>query len=214
MTRRLAETHHARWMGNLLHILKMLICSKLFQLGPQQLVDVIAHSFYIVFVHVFYWFSATLMADIPFLTLSLRQDLVAWQSRDRDAARTALRKIDLHTEYLSGRSVILALASEKVNDETKSAMAQALLASDRTVTIEKGKPFMPRVYDESKIEDFVNHESWLIFKVKMLKASYISFLKHQTRELSFQITLIIRFPSALSIRANIPVQTCERVGRG
>ena len=124
MTKRLGETHQARWTGNLRYMLKMLLCLDHFPLGTQQQMDLIAHCFYIIYIHVFFWFSATHMADIPFLTLTLRQDLVAWHARDHGAAQAALRKVDLHTEYLTGRSVILALASEQVDERTKGAMAQ------------------------------------------------------------------------------------------
>lgn len=166
MTRRLGETHQARWTGNLRYMLKMLLCLEHFLLGPTQQIDLIAHCFYIVYIHVFFWFSATHMADIPFLTLTLRQDLVAWQARDPGAAQAALRKVDLHTEYLTGRSVILALASDQVDDATKDAMAKVLIASDREKKVEKGKPSIPSVNDNSKLDDFVNNESWIFFKVK------------------------------------------------
>ena len=165
MAKKLGEIHHARWMGSCRFILKILLCLGFFYLGAQQQADVLAHAFYIVYVHFYFWFSATCLADIPLLTLQLHEDLTAWQSRDRDAARVALKKVDLHTDYLTGRSVIFALASKKVDDATKEQMVEALKAVDRGIPVEKGNPELPRIYEDSKLSDFVNAESWMVFKV-------------------------------------------------
>ena len=48
------------------------------------------------------------MADAPYLILNLHRDLTAWKARDPRGAKAGLRKVDLHTEYLGGRSVVLA----------------------------------------------------------------------------------------------------------
>ena len=54
MAKRLSATHHARWIGACLYILKMLICNKHFTLGPKQQIDVLMFSFYMVYIHFFY----------------------------------------------------------------------------------------------------------------------------------------------------------------
>ena len=168
MTERLHGTHHARWMGDCIYILKMLIVGDLFPLGAQEKVDVMVLSFYIIYMHFFYWFSATVAANIPGLTLDLHRDLNAWKSQDDAGARAAIKKVDLHTEYLTGRSVILALASDKTSDSTKGAMARKLQTFDSNTHIEMGKPSMPRIYEDSSLVDFVDEESWCIFQVNML----------------------------------------------
>ena len=71
-------------------------------------------------------------------------------------------------EYLTGCSVILALASKKLSVETKDAMASALKAIPFDSHVEMGKPEIPRVYEDSKLEEFVNEESWLFFRVKFV----------------------------------------------
>ena len=121
-------------------------------------------SFYIIYIHFLYWFSCTKMADTPMLTLVLHRDLREWKSRDRIGSLAAVKKIDLHTWYLCGRSVILALASDQVDDATKQAMATALLQQPNS-KVECGKPTLPHVYEESTLPDFVNGESWLFFQV-------------------------------------------------
>ena len=92
---------------------------------------------------------------------------MAWQARDRDAARVALKKMDsIHTDFFSGRFVVFALASKKINVETKEAMVEALKAVDRGIPVEKGNPELPRIYEGSKLPDFINAESWMLFEVR------------------------------------------------
>ena len=165
MTNRLNATHHARWMGNIIHILKMLLVGKHFSLSVQQQADIVVMAFFIIYVHFYFWFSCTRMAEIPVLLLELRGDILAWHSRDSNGAKAALRKADLHMEYLTGRSVVLALASEKLPVETKDAMSSALKAIPVDSHVEMGKPEIPRVYEDSKLEDFITEESWPFFKV-------------------------------------------------
>ena len=105
------------------------------------------------------------MADAPFLTLSLYKDLEDWPARNLKGAKAAQKKVGLHTYYLTGCSVILALASEKVSEETKEAMAAALKTHDPQAHVEMGKPTMPEIDEDSRLEDFVTEESWLFFQV-------------------------------------------------
>lgn len=90
----------------------------------------------------------------------------AWKDQDEKASKAGVKKIDLHTDYCSGRNAILALASDAVDDETKAKMAAALLEQPK-VDIPKGKPVAPRILDRSELPDFINSESWLFFKVKV-----------------------------------------------
>ena len=104
MAMRLSETHHARWMGSCLYILKMLLSGELFPLGPQQKVDVLMLSFYIIYIHFFFWISCRRMADAPWLTLTLHQDLTAWIARDADGAQAGRKKVDGVSHRSVGRS--------------------------------------------------------------------------------------------------------------
>ena len=180
MTKRLNATHHARWMGNLIYILKMLLVNEHFALSSKQQEDIVVMSFYIIYVHFYYWFSCTRMAEVPVLLLELRSDLVAWRSHDADGAKAALRKADLHMEYLTGRSVVVALASEKLGNETKDAMSTALRAIPRDSNVAMGKPEIPRVYEDSKLEEFINNESWLFFNVRKLLKCFIFVILKET----------------------------------
>ena len=170
MTKRLNATHHARWMGNIIQILEMLLVGEHFLLSFQQKVDVLVMSFFIIYVHFYFyfWFSCTRMAEVPVLFLELREDLLEWRDRDANGAKAALHKADLHMEYLTGRSVILALASKKLSVETKDAMSSALKAIPVDSHVLMGKPEIPRVYKDSKLEEFISEESWHFFKVLLM----------------------------------------------
>ena len=77
------------------------------------------------------------------------------------------KKVDLHTDFLTGRNVVLALASDKVDAPTKMAVIEKMKTFDAEDDIEMGKPIIPRIYDDSQLADFVDEGSWCIFKVNM-----------------------------------------------
>ena len=169
MAWRLSGTHHARWMGTCIYLIKIVLCSKLFVVGVKQQGELVLLCFYIIYVHFWYWMSCPVMADAPFLTLNLHRDLTAWKKRDPEGARAGLRKVDMHTEYLGGRSVVLALASDKLSDEEKDGIAAKLRSIPSDTNVELGKPTLPRIYEDSILSDFVDEESFLFFRVSNWK---------------------------------------------
>ena len=66
------------------------------------------------------------MVGAPYLTMSLHRNLTAWKFRDPRGLTAGLKKVDLHAEYMAGRNVVLALASDKVSSAEKHAMATKL----------------------------------------------------------------------------------------
>ena len=142
----------------------MLICQGFFDQESSIQKDVLELAKFIVYIYFPNWFKCTRIADAPLLTLQLHQDLRKWKKVDKDGAKAAMKKVDLHTDYLSGRSVVLAFASKRVSNNTKVAMAKQLFnTNDHEIPC--GKPTVPLVYKESKLQDFVNAESWLFFKL-------------------------------------------------
>ena len=113
------------------------------------------------------------MADAPILTLQLYKTLTMWAEIDQEGAKAARRKLELHTDYLNGRSTTLALASKLVDGETKEAIARALIRTE-PVTIECGNPEAPLVYADSTLEGFINEESWLIFKLGSIEPTFLT----------------------------------------
>ena len=159
--------HRARWMAAAIYILKMVIVGEdRFKMGPQQGKGLLDLAFFIVYIFAWFWFSVPVTADVPFLTLSLWKELNAWASRDPTLAFTLIRKLDLHTWYISPRHVTLALFSRRVDDETKGKIVAALKQSPRC-EIPMGKPSRPQINDSS-LEDFVSSESWTLFEVNFV----------------------------------------------
>ena len=174
MARRLSNTHHARWMGSCLYILKMVICGGWFFLSAQQ-EDVLQLAQYIVHIHFLYWFSCTKLCDAPVLTLRLWRDLTAWAARDPQASKAAVKKIDMHLDYVNARNVTLALASSLLDSDSKAKLAASILEHDpwdengNFPQFPLGKPKIPRIYDDSELPDFVSEESWIFFDVRLMR---------------------------------------------
>ena len=128
---------------------------------------------FLVYIYFLYWFRIKNVADAPVLTLKLYHDLQSWHAIDKEGSKAAIRKMDLYTDYLNGRSVVLALVSDFVNSESKEAMARKLTTIE-AVSLRIGKPPAPRIYEESSLVDFINEESWLILKLTNIKPSFLN----------------------------------------
>ena len=116
----------------------------------------------------------SVLADCPFLTLNLFKDLKKWSSFDSSTSKSAMRKVDNHCDYLSGRNVVLSLASDLVDAETKTNIAKALTGFQKPKTFSPGKPELPKVYDDSKLEEFVTEDSWLIFHLLKIEPTFLT----------------------------------------
>ena len=151
----------------------MFICQDFFETSTSEKAEIKAMTRFIVFVYFFYWFKCPNLEDVPALTLSLYKDLKNWDTVDKLGARAAIRKLDLHLDYLAGRNVIFSFASKEVRNEEKAEMAKRLLSFEKT-EIDLGKPELPRVYNDSSLHDFINEESWYFFIVCKLDPSFLS----------------------------------------
>jgi hypothetical protein len=160
-------------MGRANYILKMFICHNYFEQSKDEIAAVKSMTFFIIYIYFFYWFKCTNLEDVPSLTLKLHHDLKRWEEMDKVGARAAIRKLDLHVDYLSGRNVIFSLASKDVSDEEKGEMAKTLLSYSK-VELDLGKPTIPNVYEDSRLRDFINEESWHFFAVCNIDPSFLS----------------------------------------
>ena len=77
------------------------------------------------------WFKCTNLDKVPALTLSPYKDLKNWDTVDKLGARTAIRKLDLHLDYLAGRNVIFSFASKEVRNEEKGEMAKRIMPLEK-----------------------------------------------------------------------------------
>lgn len=173
----MGAVHHARWMTPVIYILKMLICGhKHSQLSQRQFKQALDLGYFIICIFARYWFAIPIAADAPWLTLRLWQDLQRWKARDPKLAAACLGKLNNHTWYLSGRHVSLALFSRSLDKDDKVKIAKAMLKKENErCQIPMGKPTLPKISDENELADFVDHETWLIFQVRLRTSSCHSF---------------------------------------
>ena len=78
----------------------------------------------------------------------------------------------MHTWYLSPRHILLALFSDLVEEDMKSDLARALLQNPYC-PVQMGKPDLSQVYEGSTLSSFVTGESWLIFKLVGIEATFL-----------------------------------------
>ena len=155
----MGAVHHAKWMGASLYILKMVIVG-LDKIGLDAFQEhgLLDMAFFIVYLYSYYWFSIPVSADAPHLTLMLWKDLKKWAARNPALSAVCLKKLDLHTWYLSPRSILLALFSSQVSDESKTAITIAM-KENPPILLDIGKPEKPKIYHDSTLSSFVNSES-------------------------------------------------------
>ena len=75
----------------------------------------------------------------------------------------ALRKQAQHQGWsLEGRQLTFALFSQLLSDGQKARIARKIIITERA-PIMMEKPAFPMILSSMELEDFVNHESWLLF---------------------------------------------------
>ena len=97
----------------------------------------------------------------------------SWESLDEVGAIAASRKLDLHLDYLTGKNVVFAFASDMVEDSEKAKMAETLVETTK-VNISLGKPRTLSVYNDSALHHFIDEESWLFFNVCGLEPTFLT----------------------------------------
>ena len=145
----------------------MIICGQQHsQLSAMQFRNCLDMGYFIICIFARHWLAAGIAANAPLLTLTLWEELQQWKARDPELVKKCTSKLNNHTWYLSGRHVTMALCSNKVDNQTKRQIADALLKPENKASpIPPGKPELPSLGEGMKLFNYVNHESWLLFQV-------------------------------------------------
>ena len=98
-----------------------------------------------------------------------------WSVQDKALCSVCKLKVDLHTWHLQPSTYHLALISNLVGDKTKNAIATALMKYPKT-DFGIGKPELPKVYEDSTLQGFINNESWLFCDLPLIGIEF-TFLK-------------------------------------
>ena len=172
-SKKMGSIHHARWMSGIIYILKMVIVGNdRYKMSSQKVEGLFQLAFFILYIYARYWFASPVAADAPYLTLMLWKDLNEWSVRDEALSSACKRKVDLHTWYLSPRHIPLALFSNLVSDETKKAIATTLLKYPKA-DFQIGKSELPKVYEDSTLQGFINNELWLFFDLTGTEPTFL-----------------------------------------
>ena len=103
--------------------------------------------------------------DAATYDLKLYKALLRYQAVDKELAESALATLNRHLWYLAPHTVLFALFSDKVSEDTKSRMAARLLTLDRPDTPSLGLPKFPVITATSELWDLVTEASWEFFDV-------------------------------------------------
>ena len=103
--------------------------------------------------------------DAATYDLKLYKALLRYQAVDKELADSALATLNRHLWYLAPQTVLFALFSDKVSEDTKSRMAARLLTLDRPDSPSLGLPKFPVITAKTELWDLVTEASWEFFEV-------------------------------------------------
>jgi len=103
--------------------------------------------------------------DAAIHDLQLYKSLLRYQAVDKELAESALATLNRHLWYLAPQTVMFALFSNKVSEDTKSRMAARLLTLDRPDSPSLGLPKFPVITAKTELWDLVTEASWEFFEV-------------------------------------------------
>lgn len=163
-------THHARFMGKSLYVLKIFILSHMFaRLTPRQQSSIDRLTQYIVTLYGRYFLSVQMSATAPMLDLDFFYDLKMYKQVDKDIADCALSSVKKHLWYLTPELVMLGLFNANMSIDDKQLMAATLQTYEKPLVFEEGKPNFETIIEKlgdkkPPLSVFINEQSWVLFE--------------------------------------------------
>ena len=111
--------HHARWMNNVIHSLKVLAISRSNKANNQGKKGITKVTIFVIRVYLKAWTEAPLAAYAPNNDLHLLKTLVKCESINNKISKAALIKLASRMWYLSEELVGLALFDKYVSNSMK-----------------------------------------------------------------------------------------------
>lgn len=121
---------HARWMAKAIYSLKMFLFRRTFHLSVCELNGIRHVCIFVVRLYVKAWFGSSRAAEAPNQDWKFLKDIVEYKSVDQDLSRVMIKKFIGHLWYLADEHIALAFFDDKVSNELKAKMAQALLENE------------------------------------------------------------------------------------
>lgn len=149
------SVHRARWMAKLIYAIKIYLFhdQEMIPLSNNEKVQLERFVHFGALIYAKSWFSAPLATEAPAQDLQLWYNLKDYEQIDRQIATTAKKVLENHLWYLSDELVGLALFSDNVSTEEKSAL---LAGSLRKATVRKVRGDISVMKKEPQLGDFAS----------------------------------------------------------
>ena len=129
---------------------------------------------YAVRFYVQYFLTASMGIEAAVTDLKLFKDLESYKLVDEVLAKEAQKTLLRHRAYLAPQMVMIALWSEKLDEDSKSRMASRLLSIPRKADYKFGLPSVPNITSATQIWDCVTSESWEFFDILKQPATFLA----------------------------------------
>lgn len=168
-----AGLHRARWMAKSIYSLKIFLFREQFRLTKHEERGLREICIFTVLIYIKYWFQAPSASSAPRNDLELLKDLKNYEKVNPVIARKAMHKVCGHLWYVSEELVALSFFDDKVTNETKNKMVEALK--------KEGVEFCPKrivVVDvenirDKNLEDFVTSNTKRFFSITGMSSDFL-----------------------------------------
>ena len=173
--------HKARFMANVIYGTKMFLLQHLDMDNERMDQDKVAMEMefndeyketlgrfvkFTSLVYVPYFMVTSIGADAPHNDLDLYKLLNKYKKIDTEVAEIALKVLERHLFYLTQENVVMALFSNKLDEDKKSRIASRLLTFSVPDQFKTEKPRPPTDLDkDSTLESLVGEKSWTLFHI-------------------------------------------------
>lgn len=160
-------THHARWMGKALYVLKIFLFREHFKLTAKELNGLRDISIFLVLLYVKAWFRCTISVEAPNHDLSFVKDAIAYAIVDNDVSETIVKKMSNHLWYLSEETVALSFFDKQVPNEVKKKMVESLKNESNGDVLKRLTVTPTQItesYQSKDLSNFVTANTFLFFQ--------------------------------------------------
>lgn len=167
-----AGPHRARWMAKSIYSLKIFLFREQFRLTKHEEKGLREICIFTVLIYIKYWFQAPSACSAPRNDLELLKDLKKYEDVNPVIARKAINKVCGHLWYVSEELIALSFFDDKVGNETKKKMVEALK--------KEGADFCPKRINvdienigNKNLEDFVTSNTKRFFSITGLSSDFL-----------------------------------------
>lgn len=156
--------HEARFMADGIYLLTIAMTDKIINMMNCEEREMVNKAAFLVSICYAPWFLKSYMSDT-----ATANDLMAYKSSydiadeypNLGAALT--KSMGRHSWYLTEQLVVLAIADEDVEKDTKIQMIQKLLSVEKPANFDQKKPKLPELCRSTELIDLIGPESWILF---------------------------------------------------